>query len=339
MSPIPSLPVELIQQIVNHCCGPIYHPGRYEPPDESSFPTLLSLCLVCRLLRELAQPLLYRHVKIYQSADRGPNLAASDAFLRLGVEFLDLEETSDTDPETILELVMGAGRRLRRLELSYFDVDARIFEHAGIHLTHLEIIACRVTQQGTSTGWSLPFRLEHLGLLELEERDHRMSKSFLSALIAPPSLTSLDITFETMYEGRDKRGSTLDLLFSLPTFPAFAAQITSLTLLELPGGSIYQNGLALFTSLSHLTVHQNTRMDTLFALVDSLSFKPPTLKHLTVGFTNEEPNWHGFIHLKALAKLTLITWSELEKEDVSQELLDVLRAGREITMEWMASET
>ncbi|KAK4705404.1 hypothetical protein P7C70_g793, partial [Phenoliferia sp. Uapishka_3] len=336
MSSIPVLPTELTQQIVNHCCGPAYHPRLWEPPNESSYPTLLSLCLVGRLFREVTQPLLFRHIRIHDE-HRGPNLVASDALLRLGVEFLDLEEMTDTDPETIAGLIKGAGERLRRLELSYFDVDARIFEHAGTHLTRLNIIACRVKQEGDNIVWNLPFRLEHLGLVELEEREYRMSRSFLSALIAPPSLTSLDITFNTTYDGAAKRGSTLDILFSLPTFPAFAAQITSLTLVELPESSIYQNGLALFASLSHLTVHENTPMDTLFDLVDSLSSQPPTLKHLTVGCTYGEQEWHEFMHSKALENLTLITWSE-RAGIFSQELLGVLRAGREITMEWMGSE-
>ncbi|KAK4699968.1 hypothetical protein P7C70_g6288, partial [Phenoliferia sp. Uapishka_3] len=328
MTNLLSLPVELIASIFDSV-------GRH-PTSAHSSPhtladrglTLRALCLTSRLCRDLAQPIIYFDLYI-TSEEQAERLLASDAFSRQStVSSLELRNLANDDLVAMSTLITETGRkRLKRLKLYRLELDASSFEQVGQELQSLELIRM-TTLHGESFTGTVPFQLFHIKV-----GWGSLPQSFLGVLVSSPRLRTLDIA--------GSAGSpSLSALFSLPEFPSMAARIKSLVVFELP--HTHLTGLATFTSVSHLYL-ECTLLHQVVDFVETLPAESQTVTHLTVvlkksdfASLNAREKWKNMMRLKQLEKLKLVTWIRINGI-LYPELLDDLRATREVRMEWSDS--
>ena len=190
------------------------------------------------------------------------------------------------------------------------------------------VLATDLTGEEPADGWTFAFRLQHLDL-----RGRSSPPAFLSSLISSsPVLTSLDVS------GHATPKSMLPLL-DLPSYPALAAQITSLTLSRhFPITGLAS--LALFTSLRHLTFISGTAFAQIQLIVDHQPADAPTVEVLTLAFrrpalmtSGVQEDIHDVLRLKSMGRLRAFALSEVS-DGKKVDAVERLGAERGVTVRW-----
>ncbi|KAK4699601.1 hypothetical protein P7C70_g6659, partial [Phenoliferia sp. Uapishka_3] len=284
MSTIPSLPNELILQIIRHVL-PAFSVAGLRSVDTIFNPNAdaLSLCLVSQLFRDLTQPLLYLKIRVGTSLG-SKLLADSGAFSTQRTEHFELA-TSRYSNETLRRLVQVAGTKA--LEVLKADVvgpfDWSILE-AKVSQPRIKYSRWRAQEL---VELPVPARALPPGRLEdsptrVPLRNHCRFRfdhdvfddrhPFLSNYLSPP--------------------------VSLPCLPSLATGITSLTIAHLARAltefaldattkHLIRTNLSLFSAVTHLTVQTYDMGD----VIDILALFPPEVEsnvtHLSLHFEHD----------------------------------------------------
>ncbi|KAK4697692.1 hypothetical protein P7C70_g8169, partial [Phenoliferia sp. Uapishka_3] len=240
---------------------------------------------------------------------------------------------------------------LRRLSLRGFSrpLGANILEKAGPDLKTLIIHNFSLTE-APSDGLSLPFQLDHLALF-----GGPFPTFFLSSIISSslPTITSLTlVTFALP--------AIQSPLLRLPHLQSLASQLTSLSLhfqLRDPAlrdtiASSIGPRLSAFTSIYDLTLNP-IEFEPMMDLLRFLPSNPPTLEHLALGVEADQAypghswshperqkNWEGLMGSKVMKALETVSWLSNGRQGdrhpaQSPEMMKLLKAGRELRMEWL----
>ncbi|KAK4705649.1 hypothetical protein P7C70_g551, partial [Phenoliferia sp. Uapishka_3] len=341
MSTSPSLPAETLTSILRHA---ITAAREVKPPRH--YPLVLTLCLVSRQFRDIAQPLLYRHVHLHKQST-AVKLLSSPAFGTHRIEELDLigyynareEGVTAVTGTALIEAVGRVG--LRKLSLrSFIGLDATVVELAGAgdyqrylstaslliysfaDLASLDIDTI-LTRNNPPLRWTFPFNLSHLSL-------HGCSApaDFMSALLSSSSnsLHSFEAT-----------GISSLNISNLPEFPSFARRITTLAL----GREfvfLLKSLLSSFTAVTHLIFNNCLKPSVIANLLDAVPAETPTITQLTLSFDH-----HSFEHKfdgrlrdaitnsKSMTLLEDCTFSEIHVKH-SSIVLDLFVGDRKIRM-------
>ncbi|KAK4698368.1 hypothetical protein P7C70_g7910, partial [Phenoliferia sp. Uapishka_3] len=342
MSSTPSLPPELLFQIFETFATV----ARKLDLPTGHYQLILTLCLVSKHFRDIAQPLL--HVRIHlRKQSSALKLLASQALGLHRVEELDLTgnvgaRVDGLTAVTATAVVQAAGRLgLKNLKLGRFKrLSSTVVELAGAgkgipsncwfmsflisELSDLESLDLQTNfnNDNPPPRWSFPFRLLRLGV-----HGWVYSLAFMSALLASStSITSLEYTSTTLFN-----------VFSLPEFPSFARQITSLVIQT--ESEVTPGSFSNFSAVTHLTTNCSI-IWTIKELLEAFPVEAATITHwtlpLTFHFFESEvvrDEWETLNDLKQLGALEVITFKSIGSK--YSHLVPKIRVrGREVRMEF-----